>query len=188
MSRLPPLSRAEVLASGANFDVVLADFPTLPNSIATLAYRPPVLAAVLQLWEAVIHTGTLPVGLKYLVGHMASMSAGCRYCSAHTGHNAVQAGMPKEKLQALWDYESSPLFNDSERAALQFALLAGQVPNAVSDAEFSGLRKHYRDAEIAELLAVIAIYGFFNRWNDTLGTELEAIPLALASQHKRTTK
>jgi hypothetical protein len=46
------------------------------------------------------------------------------------------------------------------------------VPNAVTDAHFAELKKHYTDAQIVEIVAVISLFGFLNRFNDTTATEL----------------
>jgi hypothetical protein len=54
---------------------------------------------------------------------------------------------------------------------------AAQVPNAVSDADFAELKKHYTDAQIVDIVAVISLFGFLNRFNDTMATELEAPPI-----------
>ena len=43
--------------------------------------------------------------------------------------------------------------------------------------------KHFSDDEIVEIVAVIAMFGWLNRWNDTMATELEAPPLAFAEQY-----
>ena len=50
------------------------------------------------------------------------------------------------------------------------------LPSAVTDAVFERLREHYSDREILEITAVIALFGFLNRWNSTLATDLEALP------------
>ena len=51
------------------------------------------------------------------------------------------------------------------------------MPNAVTDADFAELRKHYTDAQIVDIVAVISLFGFLNRFNDTLATKLEASPI-----------
>ncbi len=84
--------------------------------------------------------------------------------------------MPPEKVAALFDFETSPLFSDAERAALRVALGAGVVPNAVTDDEMSDLRRHFTIPQCVELIAAIAVFGFLNRWNDTVATELEGSP------------
>ena len=51
------------------------------------------------------------------------------------------------------------------------------MPNAVTDADFAELKKHYTDAQIVDIVAVISLFGFLNRFNDTIATELEASPI-----------
>src|SRR5262249_57940240 len=80
------------------------------------------------------------------------------------------------KEEALWEYETSPLFSAAERAALRVAQGAAQVPNAVTDVDFSELKRYYSDAQIVDIVAVIALFGFLNRFNDTMATELESSP------------
>lgn len=183
MPRLTPLSKAELDARGIDLSFVGGDFHELPNSVPTLAYRPEILNAMGPLWQAIMGPGTVDRGLKWLVGYLASMSAGCRYCSAHTATGASGAGVPAEKIEAVWGYETSPLFSDAERAAFRVAQCAGQVPNAVSDEDFAGLKTHFSPEQIVELVSVMSIYGFFNRFNDTMGTQLEESPRSFAQTH-----
>ena len=58
----------------------------------------------------------------------------------------------------------------------------GQAPSAVDDMAMAELRRHFDDSAVAELVAVIALFGFLNRWNDTLATELEDTPRAFAEE------
>eukprot|EP00903_Cladosiphon_okamuranus_P003081 g3079.t1 len=118
-----------------------------------------------------------------MIAHITSAAAGCAYCQAHTAHGAEHRGANAEKLTALWEYETSDLFNDAEKAALDLALAAGAVPNQATDAHFDALRPHFCEDEIVEIVAVIALFGFLNRWNDTLATTLEDSPLAFAESH-----
>src|SRR5688572_28834319 len=92
MARLRPLTAAEMSARGVDPAPFLKDFDELPNSITTLAYRPDILGATLGLWQAVMGGGGVSPELKYMAGYLASMSAGCQYCSAHTATNAHHSG------------------------------------------------------------------------------------------------
>lgn len=183
MARITPLSKQELMARDVDLSFVGSDFHELPNSIPTLAYRPEIMRAAGGLWGVVMGPGTVDRGLKWLVGYMASMAAGCRYCSAHTATGANGSGVSAEKIEAVWDYERSTLYSDAERTAIDLARLAGQVPNAVSDAEFAALEQHFSTEQIVEIVSVIALYGFFNRFNDTVGTELETTPRGFAETH-----
>lgn len=150
----------------------------IANSMRILSHRPGIARAFTELAKAVNGPDTtLDKPLRSMIAQIASRTAGCSYCMAHTAHSGIKAGIAEEKERALWEYETSPLFSAAERAALRVAQLAAMVPNQVSDADFAELRKHFRDEQIVDIVAVISLYGFLNRWNDTMATELEASPL-----------
>jgi uncharacterized peroxidase-related enzyme len=150
----------------------------LPNSQLIMAYRPEILRGFAQLAAAINGpSSTISPQLRNLVSQMASRASGCGYCMAHTAHTAGRVGIPDAKEEALWQYETSPLFSEAERAALRVAQGAAQVPNAVSDEDFDELKRHYSEAQIVDIVAVIALFGFLNRFNDTMATELESSPL-----------
>jgi uncharacterized peroxidase-related enzyme len=179
MPRIEPLEIEEAGDLRPLLDAAEQRMGFLPNSQRILAHRPEILRAFRTLADAVNGpSATIDRSLRSLVAQMASRAAGCAYCMAHTAHSAARSGISDEKEAALWEYETSPLFSDAERAALTIARGAAQVPNAVTDADFAALKRHFSDAQSVEIVAVIALYGFYNRFNDTMATALEAAPLA----------
>jgi alkylhydroperoxidase family enzyme len=106
---------------------------------------------------------------------------------AHTAHIAERRTVAADKIETLWDYERSPLFSLVERAALAFAQAAASEPNAVSDSDFVEHKKHFDEDQIVETLGVVALYGFLNRWNDSLATPLEDQPREFAERHLSST-
>jgi len=146
-----------------------------PNSVLTMQIRPEIAKAFINLNKAVMENrGRVTSALKRLVGYIASYTAGCRYCQAHTIRAAERYGSPDEQLENIWEYKTHPAFNEAERAALDFAFAASNIPNAVDDSVAENLRKHWDEGEIVELLGVISLFGYLNRWNDSMGTEMEA--------------
>jgi uncharacterized peroxidase-related enzyme len=154
----------------------------VPNSLFTMARRPEILEAFSDLITKIWRTGTVPVELKPLIAIVASTAAGCRYCQAHETVDAKMRGVDEAKITAIWDFERSELYDDAERAALRFARDASVIPNAVTPASFEELRRHWDDGEIVEILAVVGLFGFLNRWNDSMATDLEDIPNAFAGR------
>lgn len=183
MARLDPLpiaAKPELADEFAFFERTLG---FVPNSILTMAHRPALAKGLIALSRGVYDPkGEVDLGLKRLIGHVASMAAGCMYCRAHTATSAMRHGVEAEKLASIAEYQKSPLFSDAERAALDFALAAASVPNDVTDASFARLRAFWSEGQIVEILGVISLFGFFNRWNDSLATTLEAEPHENASQ------
>lgn len=178
---LPTDHSAEVAKLAAFFNETLG-FP--PNSVLTMQRRPEIAKAFTLLNKAVMDNGgDVTSEQKRLIGHLASANAGCRYCEAHTVLAATRYGASDERLAALWDFRSSALFSDAEKAAFEFALAASSVPNAVDDQVAAALHRHWSDDEIVEILGVIALFGFLNRWNDSMGTTLEGPARDVGARH-----
>jgi len=155
----------------------------VPNSILTMQRVPALAKAVIQLNRAVFAPdGRVELGLKRLVAHVASTAAGCQYCKAHTTVSATRHGVSDEKMSAIYEYSTSPLFSSAERVALDFAMEAASVPNAVTDESYARLAEHWSEEEIVELLGVVCMFGVFNRWNDSMATPLEELPAARAEE------
>ena len=183
MSRIKPLERKDIPELEPFLLTTEKRMGFLPNSQLIMAYKPKVLQAFSQLSQAVHDPANkTPRQLRTLVANVASRSAGCQYCVAHTAESAHKASVEDKKIAAVVHYETNSLFTEAERTALRFAQRAAAVPNAVTDEDFAALRKYYCDEEIVELVSVIAYFGFLNRWNDTFATELESSPLGFAQR------
>lgn len=145
-----------------------------PNSLFTMMHRPRIASAFLEMNQAVMENkGRVTSALKRLIAYLSSMTAGCRYCEAHAIRAAVRYGSEEDKLNHIWDYKTYPAFSAGERAAFDLAIAASSVPNAVDDEISAEMRQHWDEGEIVEILGVIALFGYLNRWNDSMGTQLE---------------
>lgn len=146
-----------------------------PNSVKTMHHRPQIAYAFIQLNRAVMENhGRITHALKRMIGYISSHAAGCRYCQAHTIRAAERYGASAEQMANIWEYATHPAFSEAEKAALHFARAASSIPNAVDDEIASSLRQHWNEGEIVEIAGVVALFGFLNRWNDSMGTEIEA--------------
>lgn len=181
MPHVTPLEREALAEFEPLFELAEAAMGFVPRSLLTMARTPALLQAFMGLTGTVLGPGRIEPGLKSLVSYVASRAAGCRYCQAHTSHTAHRRGVDEEKIRAAFEYETSPLFDERERAALRLAQSASLVPNETHPEHFVALREHFDDEEIVELVAVVALFGFLNRWNDTMATELEDAPGAFGA-------
>ncbi len=182
MPRIKSLRREDLAEYEETFRSVEQALGVLPNSTLTMARYPELMEAFARLNAVAMAERRVDGVLKQLIAAVVSTAAGCAYCQAHTSHVAERRGADAEKLAALWDFETSALFSPAERAALRVAQGAGFTPNAVTDADMAELRRHFDDDQVVEIVAVIANFGFLNRWNDTMATELEQSPLTWASE------
>ena len=177
MDPLPAETHPELKEDFAIFERILG---FVPNSLLTMQRRPEVVKGFGVLTKAVMDPdGEVDLGFKRLVAHFASRAAGCQYCEAHSLVAAKIHGISDKKVAAIWDYQNSPLYSEAERTALDYALAAGSVPNAVDKKLMTRMREHWSENQIVEILAAVCLYGFLNRWNDSMATSLEAEPRAL---------
>lgn len=183
MTRVRQLERSELSEFEGFFGIVEQVMGFVPNSMMTMGRRPEILRGFTALSGAVLGPGQLSPELKQLVAFVSSNASGCRYCQAHTSSSAARAGASTEKIHAAFEYATNPLFSEAERAALSLANDASLVPNAATDAHFDALEKHFSEEEIVELVSVIALFGFLNRWNDTMATTLETEPIDFATEN-----
>jgi uncharacterized peroxidase-related enzyme len=154
------------------------------TSMRIMAHKPDILRAFSGLIGAIMRTETeLPIQTKWLTAHAVSTAAGCAYCQAHTAANGGKKGLATDKIRELLNYRASALFNDAERAVIAFGLAAGEVPNATNRGHFDALRKHFTQGQVIEMVSVISLFGWLNRWNDTFASDLEDAPKAFANEN-----
>jgi AhpD family alkylhydroperoxidase len=154
----------------------------VPSSFFAMAHWPELLQHFMALAGTVLNSGDVDPGLKQMVAYVTSHAAGCRYCQAHTSHSAVKRGISAEKMARTFEFDQSNLFSDSENAALRVALHGGTVPNGVEAEHMKVLQQHFGAGGVVEIVAVISLFGFLNRWNDTMATSFEPVAQGFASQ------
>ena len=155
-----------------------------PNSVLTMQHRPAISKAFINLNKAVMaNEGRVTSALKRMIAWVSSNATGCRYCQAHAIRAAERYGAEQEQLDNIWEYRTHPAFSEAERAALDFSLAASQIPNTVNGDIKARLYEHWNEGEIVEMLGVISLFGYLNRWNDSMGTSIEDGAVESAEQY-----
>jgi AhpD family alkylhydroperoxidase len=200
MAHVEPLAREDLAALEPVLAGAEAAMGFVPNSMMTMAHMPQLTMAFAMLAGVVFgadlkpqiqnFASMVPVdpnaeealapAMVQLIAYCVSVSAGCRYCQAHTSHNGHRQGLTEEKIKQILFYEDADVFDDAEKALIALSLAAGEVPNGSSQSHFDALRGHFSERQIVQIVAVISLFGFLNRWNDTMATQLESAPVAFA--------
>ncbi len=155
-----------------------------PNSIRTMQIRPHLAEAFIRMNKAVMENhGRVTSAFKRLIAYISSYTAGCQYCQAHGIRAAERYGASEDQLMHIWDYKTHPSFSEAERAALDFSVAASSVPNSVDESIAADLHRYWDDGEIVEITGVVALFGFLNRWNDSMGTTIEQGAIDSGNQH-----
>jgi AhpD family alkylhydroperoxidase len=115
---------------------------------------------------------TLDYKFKTQLFWIVSRSNNCQYCLGHQESKLLNAGMTEDEIAALdgdWDE-----FGPAERAAYTFARKFTFEPHTITDADFDGLRKHYKDLQILEMIQSMAGNNAINRWKEGTGVPQSA--------------
>lgn len=183
MPHVDPLPKDATPELQEDFEMFEEILGFVPNSLLTMQRKPEIVEGFGDLTRAVMREADdVDPGFKRLAAHVASHAAGCQYCEAHSLIAADIHGASEEKIADLWEYEDSDHYTEKERVALDFALAAGSVPNGVDGEVMDAMKEHWSDDEIVELLAAVSLYGFLNRWNDSMATELEDHPIEVGER------
>ena len=177
---LAPETTPELQEDFAIFERILG---FIPNSLLTMQRMPGMVKGFGELTKAVMDpNGSVDLGFMRLVAHFASRAAGCQYCEAHSLVAARIHGIEQHKLDDIWNYQTSPLYTNAERVALDYALAAGAVPNDVDEALMLRMKEHWTEDQIVQILGAVCLYGFLNRWNDSMATDLEDSPRKMGEE------
>lgn len=175
MARLPYLNPEDVPAEyRAHFEEQLK----VPGRQAIhimkiLANAPALLPRFSALGTALLAGAGLDPKLRELALEAVGIASGCEYEYVHHWNMAqARAGVPREQLVHLAEFETSPLFNAGERAVIRYALEATRNVK-VSDATFAAVRELLNDQQLMELVLVVAFYNMVVRILDPLQVELE---------------
>lgn len=148
-----------------------------PHALLTMARKPGVLSAVLGLVQTTLRgPGLIEPALRFLLAAEACRGARCAYSTVHVVHAAQHAGVGWVQLAALPSYRHSEHFGVRERAALAIASAGATLPVADAGKAFDEARRYFCDDELIEIVSIVALFGWFNRWNSLMRTTLEPVP------------
>jgi alkylhydroperoxidase family enzyme len=134
------------------------------------AHHSGVLVAMGAL-ETVVDKGwnKLDPELQWLATQGVSGQVGCSWCIDYGYYEGMHERVDPAKVRAVGTWRESTLFDERERAVLEFAEQATATPAEVSEECVRHLHEHFDEAEIVELAAWVALENFRSRFNAGLG-------------------
>ena len=102
------------------------------------------------------------------------ISNGCGFCVDIGRAVATYQGLTFEKIDAVHEWRTSPLFTPAERAALAYVEESTR-DKRVSDETWANLRAHFDETQIVAITWMNAVENFFNLLNGPLGIESDGL-------------
>ncbi len=171
MPRLNPVDASQAQGKAkALLDGVQKKLGTTPNLLRTMALSPAVLEAYMNFGQALSGASISPALREQIALAVANVN-GCQYCAS--AHTAIGKNLGVDAIELTANLHGSSNDPKVERA-LQFARSIVSKQGWVNDAEVQQVRDAgYTDAEIAEIIATVAVNIFTNYFNHIAQTEID---------------
>jgi AhpD family alkylhydroperoxidase len=140
------------------------------------ALAPKSARALAQLSHAA--GGTLDKRLKELVNLRISQVNGCAFCIDMHWAELLKQGVEPRRVNAVAGWrEAHRFFDEKERAALNWAEAVNAIPQRTpDDADFEAVKRHFSDAEIADLSFSVTAIRAWNMLNASFRTQVPETP------------
>lgn len=171
MSRIKPVAVENVSGRGAELlEAVKGKLGVVPNMMRTMVHSPAVLEAYLG-FSGALGKGGLSGKTREAIALAIGQANKCQYCvSAHTLLGG-KAGLKETDIAAARTGEAS---DPKLAATLRFALAVNNRNGNVTDAEIAAARAGgLSDAEIVEVVGVVALNVFTNYFNHVADPEID---------------
>jgi alkylhydroperoxidase family enzyme len=165
-SFLPPVDKPRGLMLRLVYVMSRRRFGKVPTPIAVFGARVPTsLLSFIGKVSRLDKKLRVPTDLQVLVRHRVASINMCLFCMDSSRWFAMQTrSINIDQLDALDGYQTSPLFTEAQRAALDYATELTR-DRSVLAATFERLRDHYSEEEICDLVWLVSTEHLYNVTN-----------------------
>jgi len=121
------------------------------------AHQPKMMVGMGRFNQAVRKGKAVDGRIKNLVELKGAQMIGCEFCVDLGSQICRNSGLSDEELLALPRYQSSGLFTDREKAALDYAIAVMRTPVEVTDELFAQMQAYFTDQQIVEITALLTL-------------------------------
>jgi alkylhydroperoxidase family enzyme len=107
--------------------------------------------------------------LRWMAIQAAGGQIGCSWCTDFGYYEGMQQGIDPHKVRHVGSFRDSDVYDDTERAVLEYAVAATASPVVLNDQVIEDLHRYLSEPEIVELAAWVALENFRSRFNAGLG-------------------
>jgi alkylhydroperoxidase family enzyme len=132
------------------------------------AHQPKMMMGMGRFNQAIRKGKTVDERTRNLVELKGAQMIGCEFCVDLGSQVCRNSGFSDAELLALPRYQSSDLFSDREKAALDFTVAVMRTPVEVTDEVFARMKEHFSDKQIVEITALLTLVNV-DRFNAAFG-------------------
>jgi uncharacterized peroxidase-related enzyme len=136
----------------------------VPKWVRVMANNPDILSYFYKMFKATMDNAPLPKILKWKVAEVVSNLNECAFCLDVTHSQLKQFGLSNEQIEKIEETD-----DQKEKIAMEFAKAATKEAYKIDPEIIGKIKENFNDSELVELAAVIGLFNYINRFNDSLG-------------------
>ena len=166
MALLPSLEKNEVEEIAKEiYEKFEKETGTVPEWVKVMAHRPEILKEFVELFKAIMGKGTIEPLLKWKIAYVVSQTLKCPFCLDVSEKMLKKFGAEDEVIQKI---KTGEISSSEEKEILELVKDVTLDGHLDQPEIFERLRKKFSPAQIIEIISVMGLFNYINRFNNTL--------------------
>ena len=166
MALLPSVEKNEVEEIAKEiYEKFEKETGTVPEWVKVMAHRPEILKEFVELFKAIMGKGTIEPLLKWKIAYVVSQTLKCPFCLDVSEKMLKKFGAEDEVIQKI---KTGEISSPEEKEILELVKDVTLDGHLDQPEIFEKLRKKFSPAQIIEIISVMGLFNYINRFNNTL--------------------
>ncbi len=137
----------------------------VPEWMKIMAHCPKILKEFKELFNVIMSNEKIERCLKWKIAYMVSETLRCPFCVDVTSKMLETMGAKAESLKNLKKIENLP---EKEKNLFKLVKEITLKANVCTPGLLEKFRENYSEAEIVEIVSIIGLFNYINRFNNSL--------------------
>jgi len=139
------------------------DTGKVPEWVKVMAHNPKIVKEFTELFKVIMGEGYIEPVLRWKIAYTVSQTLKCPFCVDVTAKILKSLGISDETLEQIKEREN---LSEEEKEVLR--LVKEVTEKATCDLElFKRLKEKFSEAELVEIVSIIGLFNYINRFNNT---------------------
>ena len=140
------------------------DAGKVPEWVRVMAHSPKIVKEFTELFRVIMGEGEIESFLRWKIAYVVSDSLKCPFCVDVTGKMLKNLGVSEEILEKIKEGINLPEEEKEVLDLVRDVTLKAQVCNPEV---FESLKKKFSEKELVEIVSIIGLFNYINRFNNT---------------------
>jgi len=140
------------------------DAGKVPEWVKVMAHDPKIVKEFTELFKVIMSESTIEPLLRWKIAYVVSDSLKCPFCVDVTKRMLKILGASEEVLEKVKQSEGETV---QEKEVLQLVREVTLKANVCTPELFEKLKKKFSEKELVEIVSIIGLFNYINRFNNT---------------------